>query len=57
MQNPTGSRSVIECLGDAINRHDLEALLERRVFLRVWVKTRRGWSYSAEAMQVLGLGD
>ena len=38
-------------------RHDLEALLERRVFLRVWVKTRRGWSDSAEAMQVLGLGD
>ena len=38
-------------------RHDLEALLDRRVFLRVWVKTRRGWSDSPEAMQTLGLSD
>ncbi|MBK6657874.1 MAG: GTPase Era [Proteobacteria bacterium] len=38
-------------------RQDLEQLLQRRVFLRVWVKTRRGWTDSAEAMQPLGLGD
>lgn len=35
-------------------RHDLEALLERKVFLKVWVKTKRGWSDSAEALQQLG---
>jgi GTP-binding protein Era len=38
-------------------RQDLEQLLQRRVFLRVWVKTRRGWTDSPEAMQPLGLGD
>lgn len=38
-------------------RQDLEQLLERRVYLRVWVKTRRGWTDSAAAMQPLGLGD
>lgn len=38
-------------------RQDLEQLLQRRVYLRVWVKTRRGWTDSAEAMQPLGLGD
>ncbi len=38
-------------------RQDLEQLLERHVYLRVWVKTRRGWTDSPEAMQPLGLGD
>lgn len=38
-------------------RQDLEQLLQRRVYLRVWVKTRRGWTDSPEAMQPLGLGD
>jgi len=38
-------------------RQDLEQLLQRHVFLRVWVKTRRGWTDSPEAMQPLGLGD
>jgi len=38
-------------------RQDLEQLLGRRVYLRVWVKTRRGWTDSPEAMQPLGLGD
>jgi len=37
-------------------RLDLEQMLERRVFLRIWVKTRRGWSDSPEALTVLGLG-
>ncbi|MGE0859128.1 MAG: GTPase Era [Gammaproteobacteria bacterium] len=38
-------------------RQDLEQLLDRRVYLRVWVKTRRGWSDSPEALQSLGLGE
>ncbi|MGE3848466.1 MAG: GTPase Era [Gammaproteobacteria bacterium] len=38
-------------------RQDLEQLLDRRVYLRVWVKTRRGWSDSPEALLSLGLGE
>ena len=38
-------------------RRDLEALLDRRVFLKVWVKTRRGWADSPAAMKALGLAD
>ncbi len=38
-------------------RQDLEQLLERHVYLRVWVKTRHGWTDSPAAMQPLGLGD
>lgn len=38
-------------------RHDLEALLGRKVYLKVWVKTKRGWADSPEALQVIGLMD
>ncbi len=38
-------------------RQDLEQLLARHVYLRVWVKTRRGWTDSPEAMHPLGLRD
>lgn len=38
-------------------RRDLERLLGRKVFLTVWVKTKRGWTDSAEALQSIGLGD
>ncbi len=38
-------------------RHDLETLLGRRVYLKVWVKTKRGWADSPEAMQIIGLAD
>lgn len=36
-------------------RVELETLLGRKVFLKVWVKTRRGWADSAEALQEIGL--
>jgi GTPase len=38
-------------------RRDLETLLGRRVFLQVWVKTKRGWADDPEALQIIGLGD
>lgn len=38
-------------------RRDLETMLGRRVYLKVWVKTKRGWADSPEAMQIIGLSD
>lgn len=38
-------------------RRDIEQLLGRKVFLTVWVKTKRGWTDSAEALQQIGLGE
>ena len=37
-------------------RHDIEKLLECRVFLRCWVKVRSGWSDSERALKSLGIG-
>ncbi|MEQ8230249.1 MAG: GTPase Era [Gammaproteobacteria bacterium] len=38
-------------------RRDLETLLGRKVFLTCWVKTKRGWADSAEALHSIGLDD
>ena len=38
-------------------RRDIEQLLGRKVFLTVWVKTKRGWTDSADALQQIGLGE
>ncbi|MGB1883887.1 MAG: GTPase Era [Gammaproteobacteria bacterium] len=38
-------------------RREIEQLLGRKVFLKVWVKTRHGWADSKEALQELGLSD
>ncbi|MEZ5558355.1 MAG: GTPase Era [Pseudomonadales bacterium] len=35
-------------------RRDIEALLERRVMLRLWVKVRGGWSNSPESLRRMG---
>ena len=35
----------------------MEAMLESRVFLRLWVKVRDGWSDDERAMQQLGYRD
>ncbi|MEQ8483383.1 MAG: GTPase Era [Pseudomonadales bacterium] len=35
-------------------RHDIEALLGRRVMLRLWVKVRPGWSQSAAGLRRVG---
>jgi len=36
-------------------RSDIEELLQRKVFMKVWVKTKRGWLDSTEAMKTIGL--
>ena len=38
-------------------REDIERLLGRKVFLKVWVKTRKGWTDNARSLQEIGLGD
>lgn len=38
-------------------RHDIEALLDSKVFLRVWVKVRKGWSDDEQALSSLGYTD
>ncbi|MDH5392174.1 MAG: GTPase Era [Gammaproteobacteria bacterium] len=38
-------------------RHDIEQLLDSKVFLRVWVKVRKGWSDDEQALSSLGYTD
>ena len=38
-------------------RHDIEELLGSKVFLRVWVKVRKGWSDDEQALSSLGYTD
>ncbi len=38
-------------------RHDIEKLLDSKVFLRVWVKVRKGWSDDEQALSSLGYTD
>ena len=35
-------------------RHDIERLLDTKVFLRVWVKVKKGWSDDEQALSSLG---
>jgi GTP-binding protein Era len=38
-------------------RLDIEKLLERKVFLQLWVKVKKGWSDNERALQSLGFND
>ena len=38
-------------------RHDIEELLDNKVFLRIWVKVRKGWSDDEQALSSLGYTD
>ena len=38
-------------------RLDMEKLLERKVFLQLWVKVKKGWSDNERALQSLGFND
>ncbi len=38
-------------------RLDLEKMMERKVFLRLWVKVKEGWSADERALRSLGYGD
>jgi len=38
-------------------RHDLEHILEEKVFLQLWVKVKEGWSADERALRSLGYSD
>ncbi len=38
-------------------RHDIESLIDGKVMLRLWVKTRTGWSDDERALKSLGYDD
>jgi GTP-binding protein Era len=38
-------------------RHDIERLLDQKVYLQLWVKVKSGWSDSERALQSLGFND
>ena len=38
-------------------RHDIESLIDGKVMLRLWVKTRTGWSDDERALKCLGYDD
>lgn len=38
-------------------REDLERLLDKKVFLQLWVKVKQGWSDDERALRSLGYGD
>ena len=46
---------VLKAVGVA-TRREMEALLRRKVFLRLWVKVREDWSDNEAALQHLGYG-
>lgn len=45
--------AVLKTVGQQA-RLDLEALLDKKVFLEMWVKVKKGWSDSERALQSLG---
>lgn len=38
-------------------RHDIEKLIDRKAFLQLWVKVKKGWSDSERALHTLGFHD
>ena len=39
------------------SRYDIEKLLTKKVFLRLWVKVKEGWSDDIRALRSLGYYD
>lgn len=46
----------IKAIGEEA-RHDIEKLVEKKVFLELWVKVKEGWSDDERALQSLGYHD
>ncbi len=46
----------IKAIGEEA-RHDIEQLVEKKVFLELWVKVKEGWSDDERALQSLGYHD
>jgi GTP-binding protein Era len=38
-------------------RKDIEKLIEQKVFLKLWVKVKKGWANSERALHSLGFMD
>jgi GTP-binding protein Era len=38
-------------------RHDIEKLIDKKVYLQLWVKVKSGWSDNERALQSLGFGE
>ena len=38
-------------------RFDIEALLQKKVMLRTWIRVKKGWSHSAETLKSLGFDE
>jgi GTP-binding protein Era len=49
-----GSR--LKIIGESA-RKDMETAFERKVFLQLWVKVKKGWSNDERALQSLGFRD
>lgn len=45
--------SMLKKIGER-SRHDIEAFLEQKVFLQLWVKVRKGWADDERALHSLG---
>jgi GTP-binding protein Era len=45
--------SMLKKVGER-SRHDIEAFLEQKVFLQLWVKVRKGWADDERALHSLG---
>ena len=51
---PMVRAGMLEQIGRAA-RQELERLLERRVYLRLWVKVRKDWRNDQQILRQLGL--
>ena len=38
-------------------RVDIEKMLQNKAFLKVWVKTKKGWLDSSDALKTIGMTD
>ncbi len=47
---------TLKTIGEAA-RKDLETLLDKKVFLQLWVKVKQGWSNDEQALRQLGYGE
>ena len=48
--------AVLKKVGERA-RHDLERMLDGKVFLQLWVKVKEGWSDDERALRSLGYAD
>lgn len=63
VERPTQKNIVIGKEGEMLKkigtdaRHDIEKLIDQKVYLQLWVKVKKGWSDNERALQNLGFND